>query len=71
MTSAPSDPQALADAAATELLERTGVDSFDVAVVLGSGVGAAAAELGEPTAVVPWRTFPDSPRPPQRATADR
>ena len=58
MTSAPSDPQALADAAATELHERTGVDSFDVAVVLGSGWAPAAAELGEPTAVVPMAELP-------------
>jgi purine-nucleoside phosphorylase len=43
------DPQALAEAAAAELRERTGVDAFDVAVVLGSGWAPAAAELGVPT----------------------
>src|ERR1700704_4164644 len=45
VTSAPTDPQATADAAAAELLARAGVDSFDVAVVLGSGWAPAAAEL--------------------------
>jgi purine-nucleoside phosphorylase len=58
VTSAPSDPQAIADAAAVELLARTGIDAFDVAVVLGSGWAPAAAELGEPSAVVPMAELP-------------
>jgi purine-nucleoside phosphorylase len=48
VTDAPG-PQALAEAAAAELYERTGVEAFDVAVVLGSGWAPAAAELGEAT----------------------
>jgi purine-nucleoside phosphorylase len=47
------DPQDLAEAAAAELWERTGVDAFDVAVVLGSGWAPAATALGEPTDVIP------------------
>jgi purine-nucleoside phosphorylase len=58
VSSAPSDPQAVADAAAAELLRRTGVDGFDVAVVLGSGWAPAAAELGEPSVVVPMAALP-------------
>lgn len=52
-----SAPDASA-AAAEELLRRTGVDAFDVAVVLGSGWAPAAAELGEPHAVVPMAELP-------------
>ncbi|TPG34738.1 purine-nucleoside phosphorylase [Mycolicibacterium hodleri] len=39
-------------------MRRTGVDSFDVAVVLGSGWAPAAAELGDPSAVVPMAELP-------------
>ena len=53
-----SSPRDLADAAAAELLRRTGVDAFDVAVVLGSGWAPAAAELGEPSHVVPMAELP-------------
>jgi purine-nucleoside phosphorylase len=52
------DPQTLAQAAADELRERTGVDAFDVAVVLGSGWAPAAAELGTPTATIPMAELP-------------
>jgi purine-nucleoside phosphorylase len=52
------DPQALAEAAAAELRERTGIDAFDVAVVLGSGWAPAAAELGEPTHTIPMSDLP-------------
>lgn len=52
------DPQTLAERAATELLARTGVARFDVAVVLGSGWAPAAEELGAPTAVVPMGGLP-------------
>ncbi|BBZ27075.1 purine nucleoside phosphorylase [Mycolicibacterium madagascariense] len=53
-----SSPRDLADAAAAELLRRTGVDAFDVAVVLGSGWAPAAAELGAPSHVVPMSELP-------------
>ena len=53
-----SSPRDLADTAAAELLRRTGVDAFDVAVVLGSGWAPAAAELGEPSHVVPMAELP-------------
>ena len=53
-----NDPQVLADKAAAELRARTGVDRFDVAVVLGSGWAPAAAELGAPTHVVPMSDLP-------------
>jgi purine-nucleoside phosphorylase len=58
VTSAPTDPQAVADAAATELQARTGGAAFDVAVVLGSGWAPAAAELGEPSYVVAMADLP-------------
>jgi purine-nucleoside phosphorylase len=53
-----TDPQDVADEAAAALLARTGIDSFDVAVVLGSGWAPAAAELGDPSAVVPMAELP-------------
>ncbi len=45
-----TDPLADARQAADELCRRTGLDRFDVAVVLGSGWKRASAELGEPLA---------------------
>jgi purine-nucleoside phosphorylase len=42
-----ADPIAAAQQAADELRSRSGVDSFDAAVVLGSGWKAAAGLLGE------------------------
>ena len=53
-----TDPDAVARQAAAEIRERTGVDSHDVAVILGSGWAPAAAELGAPTAVVPMAELP-------------
>lgn len=53
-----TDPEAVAQQAAAEIRERTGVDSHDVAVILGSGWAPAAAELGAPTAVVPVTELP-------------
>lgn len=53
-----TDPQALADQAAAELRARTGVDAFDVALVLGSGWAPAAEQLGEASAVVPMAELP-------------
>ncbi len=52
------DPQALADAAAAELRARTGIDHFDVAVVLGSGWAPATAALGTPTHIVAMADLP-------------
>jgi purine-nucleoside phosphorylase len=45
-----NDPLAAAQRAAEELCRRTGLDRFDVAVVLGSGWKHAATGLGEPVA---------------------
>ncbi|MEZ0340182.1 purine-nucleoside phosphorylase [Mycobacterium sp. pV006] len=45
-------------AAAADLAERTGVARHDVAVVLGSGWAPAAAQLGDPTAVVGMADLP-------------
>jgi purine-nucleoside phosphorylase len=47
-----ADPLAVARLDAEELRRRTGVDRFDVAVVLGSGWKSAASEFGEPVAAV-------------------
>ncbi|MFB1295319.1 purine-nucleoside phosphorylase [Mycobacterium sp. pW049] len=52
------DPAAAAQQAANALRERTGVDAHDVAVVLGSGWAPAAAQIGEPAAVVPMADLP-------------
>ncbi|MDE3082780.1 MAG: purine-nucleoside phosphorylase [Acidobacteriota bacterium] len=46
------DPFSLARTAADELRERSGVDAYDVAVVLGSGWREGAISLGEPSSVV-------------------
>ena len=48
-----------AEQAAAVIAERTGVDRHDVAVVLGSGWGPAAAALGTPTATIPMTELPD------------
>lgn len=47
------DPIAAAELAAAELAEHTGIDSYDVAVVLGSGWARAAQELGSVVASTP------------------
>lgn len=57
MTDTP-DPQAVAAAAAADLLARTGRDRFDVAVVLGSGWAPAVDGLGEPDATVAMADLP-------------
>ncbi|MEI7517786.1 MAG: purine-nucleoside phosphorylase [Mycobacteriaceae bacterium] len=44
---------------AAVIAERTGVGRHDVAVVLGSGWGPAAAALGTPTAAIPMADLPD------------
>ncbi|MGJ3508617.1 purine-nucleoside phosphorylase [Enemella sp. A6] len=48
----------LAEAAATELRTRTGIDRLDIAMVLGSGWGATADRLGEPVATVAAADLP-------------
>jgi purine-nucleoside phosphorylase len=51
-------PQDVARRAAAHLAERTGVDRYDAAVVLGSGWAAAADGLGETVATVPAHEVP-------------
>ncbi|WP_101948561.1 purine-nucleoside phosphorylase [Mycobacterium sp. 3519A] len=53
-----TSPEAAAQQAATAIIERTGVRTHDIAVVLGSGWAPAAAQLGEPVAVVPMAELP-------------
>jgi len=53
-----SEPDALAAESAQAIRDRTGVDEHDVAVVLGSGWAPAAAQLGDPVAVVPTVELP-------------
>jgi purine-nucleoside phosphorylase len=48
-----SDPYAAAAASAGQLARRTGVESHDIAVVLGSGWAPAADAVGAPDAEVP------------------
>lgn len=48
----------LAAAAAAELRNRTGIENLDIAMVLGSGWGAAADRLGEELAVVAAAELP-------------
>lgn len=48
----------LAQRAADELRERSGVDCYDVAVVLGSGWREGAVALGEPSSVVATAALP-------------
>ena len=51
------DPFSLAATAANELREQSGVDAYDVAVVLGSGWREGATVLGEPSSVVSTSTL--------------
>ena len=48
-----TSPYELAERAADELRYESGVDRYDVAVVLGSGWREGAAALGEPQCVIP------------------
>ncbi len=52
------DWYARAEAAAAALADATGVEQHDVAVVLGSGWGAAADAFGEPVAELPVASLP-------------
>jgi purine-nucleoside phosphorylase len=58
-----TDPYAIAGASAEQLARLTGVDSHDVAVVLGSGWAPAADALGAPDAVVPLAELGGFPEP--------
>jgi purine-nucleoside phosphorylase len=58
MTGINEDPQALANAAAQALAERTGVEKHDLAVVLGSGWRPAADEIGTAETEVPVIDLP-------------
>jgi purine-nucleoside phosphorylase len=57
------DSFAAAEAAASVLRERTGYDSHDVAVVLGSGFSPAAEALGAATAEIPVTDLGGFPAP--------
>jgi purine-nucleoside phosphorylase len=57
-----SEPFGLATQAAATLASRTGIDLFDVAVVLGSGWARAARELGDGPSV-PVADLPGFPQP--------
>lgn len=53
-----TDPQEVAADAAAGIRAHAGGGSFEVAVVLGSGWAPAAAQLGEPTHVIPMADIP-------------
>src|SRR5689334_508149 len=57
-----TEPLATAQQAADELRRRSGVDRFDVAVVLGSGWKKTADLLGEPAADLVATDLPGFPR---------
>ena len=52
------NPYDLARSAADELRTRSGVDAYDLALVLGSGWREGAAALGEPASTVPTTDLP-------------
>jgi purine-nucleoside phosphorylase len=58
VTDATTDPYALARDAAVALRERTGVDTHEVALVMGSGWVPAAEMLGETAAELPVTDLP-------------
>lgn len=58
-----TDPYTDAAASAEKLARLTGLDSHDVAVVLGSGWAPAADAIGTPTAVVPLAELGGFPEP--------
>ncbi|MDX3539610.1 purine-nucleoside phosphorylase [Streptomyces sp. MB09-01] len=63
MNASVTDPFAAADAAAARLRELTGVDSHDVALVMGSGWAPAAEALGAPEFEFPVTELPGFPPP--------
>ncbi|QFG21818.1 purine-nucleoside phosphorylase [Actinomadura sp. WMMB 499] len=66
-----NDAFALARSAADELRARTSSDSFDVALVMGSGWVPAADALGEPVAELPVTDLPGFPPPAVEGHAGR
>jgi len=58
-----TDPYAAAASSAKQLARLTGLDSHDIAVVLGSGWAPAADAIGEPDAVVPVSELGGFPEP--------
>jgi purine-nucleoside phosphorylase len=54
----PPDPDAVAQRAAQIIADGTGVSTYDVAIVLGSGWAPAIAALGSATAVLPMADLP-------------
>ena len=58
-----SDPSTAASASAGQLAKRTGLDSHDIAVVLGSGWAPAADALGSADAEVPLAALGGFPPP--------
>ncbi len=58
-----SDPYSLAEEAANELAEETGLFNHDVALVLGSGWAAAVDEIGSISAEVEMAKLPGFPAP--------
>jgi len=58
-----TDPYAAAAASAKQLARLTGLDSHDIAVVLGSGWAPAADAIGQPDAVVPVAELGGFPEP--------
>mgnify|MGYP001372602678 CR=1 FL=1 len=55
---AAEDPHKLADLAASQILAKSGLDRFDIAITLGSGWGQAADYLGETVASLPSSDIP-------------
>jgi purine-nucleoside phosphorylase len=53
-----TDPDHRAQEAARAIVDRTGVEHHEIAVVLGSGWAPAVEVLGEPTAVLPMGELP-------------
>ena len=62
-SNAPGDAHSTADAAAARLRELTGVETHDVALVMGSGWVPAAEALGTPEAELPVTELPGFPPP--------
>ncbi|MGH3520674.1 MAG: purine-nucleoside phosphorylase [Haloechinothrix sp.] len=60
---ASDEPMALAQKAASEIAERTGVDAHELAVVLGSGWRPAADVIGEPDAELDLGSLPGFAKP--------
>ena len=58
MSDGPPDPDALAQAAAKSIADRSGIAEHDVAIVLGSGWAPAVSALGQPTATLTMAELP-------------